>query len=221
MFIRITSRFYWLCDLIALGLAFELAYIVVPLLQPLLDPGRLLPQRWLEELLIWNGPLPPFMSLLWILIVTAPITLIVLGSVGNHGPLFNQSYTRIVAGSLLAPLIGLSVVVLALFAVKEYSVSRFFLFSFTVLSGLGLSLYRVALRIYLLRRRAAGYYAKNVVLIGLPPAIEWMARYFIENVAASDYRLLGTSVWIPISRRRRFRGFSSLPLGTPRIWAIS
>jgi hypothetical protein len=66
-----------------------------------------------------------------------------------------------------------------------------FIFSFTFLSGVFLSLYRLALRRYFLGRQAAGYYAKNVLLIGLPASIGWMAQYFAEYVATTDHRLLG------------------------------
>jgi hypothetical protein len=54
----------------------------------------------------WN--LAPLTELLWIFLVMAPATLLVLGALGNYGPLLYPSRTRIVLGSFLAPLAGLS-----------------------------------------------------------------------------------------------------------------
>ncbi len=190
----IPRRFFWLFDLLVLAAAFLAAYSLVPRLQPLFAPGGPLHWPWIVELAspaLWSGRLPPPADLLWIFLTMAPVTLLVLGGLGNHGPLLSQSRTRIVVGGMLAPCAGLSIVALVLFALKRPDWSRLFIFSFTLLSGVGLSLYRMALRRYFLHRQAAGYYAKNVLLIGLPASLEWMACYFAEHVPLTDYRLLG------------------------------
>jgi len=103
----IPRRFFWLFDFLILGLAFLAAYSLVPRLAPLLAPGGPLRTPWLEALAspaLWSGQLPPLAELLWILLVMAPATLLVLGALGNYGPLLYQSRTRIVVGSFLAPL---------------------------------------------------------------------------------------------------------------------
>ncbi len=189
----IPRRLFWLFDLFVLGAAFLVAYPLVPRLQPLFAPGGPLRLPWVEALapIIWTGQLPPLADLVWIFLTMAPATLVLLEVLGNHGLLLHQSRTRIVAVSLLAPVVGLSLVTLALFALKSPNWSRLFVFSFTLLSGFLLSLYRLALRRYFLGRQAAGYYAKNVLLIGLPASIGWMAQYFSESVATTDHRLLG------------------------------
>lgn len=190
----IPRRFFWLFDFIILSFAFLTAYVFVPNLQPFLGPGGLFRQTWLEKFeipIIWTGQLPPLTNLLWIFLTIVPSVLIILGSLGNHGPLLNQSRIRIIGGGLLAPIVGLSLVTLALFALKRPEWSRLFIFLFILLSAAGLIFYRLVLRQYYMVRRAAGYYAKNVLLIGLPASIEWIASYFLENVPAMDYRLMG------------------------------
>lgn len=188
---RITSRFFWLSDLIVLTLAFELTYLIIPFIQPLFEPDALLSPEIYQVLSIWNGPLPLFADLLWILVIVAAASLIVLASVGNHEPLLDQSYTRIVVGGLLAPAAGVAIIALVLFALKDYGISRLFIFAFWMLAAAGIAAYRIGLRLYLARRREMGFYAKNVVFIGRPAAVDWMARYFSENILPIDYRMFG------------------------------
>jgi len=107
----IPRRFFWLFDLLVLGVAFLAAYSLVPRLAPLFAPGGPLRTPWLETWVspaLWSGQLPPLAELLWIFLVMAPSTLLILGVLGNYGPLLFQSRTRIVAGSFAAPLASLS-----------------------------------------------------------------------------------------------------------------
>ena len=190
----IPRRIFWLFDLAILALAFLLAYAFVPGLQPFMGPGGLLRSPGLRTLAIpanWNGVLPPRSELLWVLFVTAPVTLAVLGALKDYGRLLSQSRARILLGGCLAPLVGLSFGALVMESLKENPVSRLFLFSFAFFSAVGLILYRLLLRGYFLRRQAAGFYASNVLLVGLPDCIAWMARYFSDNVPQSRYRLTG------------------------------
>ena len=190
----IPRRIFWLFDLAILALAFFLAYTFVPSLRPLLIPGGLLQQPWARNLAIpaaWSGVLPSRIELLWVLLVTAPVTLLVLGALRNHGPLMSQSRSRVVFGGLAAPLVGLSFGVLVMTSLKVSPVSRVFLFSFALFSAVGLIFYRLSLRSYFLQRQAAGFYASNVLLVGLPDGIAWMAGYFSDHVPQSSYRLAG------------------------------
>ena len=190
----IPRRIFWLLDLIVLALAFFLAYAFVPALRPFLVPGGFLQQHWAQALAIhnaWIGVLPPRSELLWVLCATAPVTLVVLAAVKDYGRLLRQSPARICLGGCLAPLIGLSFGTLVMASLKANPVSRLFLFSFAFFSAAGLILYRLLLRNYFRRRQAAGSYAVNVLLIGLPECIAWMARYFSDNVSQSSYRLIG------------------------------
>lgn len=190
----IPRRIFWILDLSTLILAFLLAYIFVPGLHPLLGAGGLLQQPWAQPLAIptgWSGVLPPQSELLWVYLVTAPVTLVALGVLKNHASLLQQSRARIVVGGFLSPLVGLSFGVLIMASLKVDPVSRLFLFSFTFFSALGLIACRLAGRSFFLRRQAAGVYASNVLLVGLPDGIAWMERYFRDNVAPNSHRLIG------------------------------
>ncbi len=190
----IPRRIFWLFDLIVLTVAFLMAYSLVPSLQALFAPDGMLHSPWLDKLAspaLWNGVLPPGIDLLWMLLIMTPAALITLTFFGAHGSLLRLSRTRIVTAGILAPLAGLSLIALVLFALKSRDWSRLFVFSFMALSAVGLGGYRLVLRRYFQRRQAAGYYAKNVLLVGLTSALEWMACYFAENVPSADYRLIG------------------------------
>ena len=120
-----------------------------------------------------------------------PITLVVLGMLGNHRPLLFQSRLRIWMGSLSASVAGLSLITLALFTVKSQTWSRLFIFSFAFFSFAGLGVYRLILLQYFTARRTAGFYAKNILLVGKKGPIDWMTRYFAERIPAKDYCLIG------------------------------
>jgi exopolysaccharide biosynthesis polyprenyl glycosylphosphotransferase len=61
-----------------------------------------------------------------------------------------------------------------------------------MMSAAGLSAYRLVLRSYYRKRKAAGYYVRNVLIIGSQSAVEWMASYFAENVSSREYRIFGS-----------------------------
>jgi exopolysaccharide biosynthesis polyprenyl glycosylphosphotransferase len=187
----IPRRIFWLFDILVLTMAFLLAYAAVPVVQGWLAPGGALYQPWLERLAPASGVLPPVGDLLWVLLTTTVASLLCIELTGGYRRLVDQSYARLVLTSLGAPLVGLSLITLALFALKSPGDSRLFIFLFVAFSSLGLGVYRILFRIYFLRRRNAGYYAKNVVLIGAPSGIEWMARYFAGNPATVEHRLMG------------------------------
>ena len=187
----IPRRIFWLFDVFGLAGAFLLTYALMPAFQRWLAPNSPLYLPWIERLAPANGLLPPLTDLLWILLTTTSAALLFMEFVGGYKRLVDQSHTRLVVTSLMAPLVGLSLISLALFALKSPGDSRLFSFLFVTLSGLALALYRVGLRMYFLRRRAAGYYAKNVVLLGTPSGIAWMVRYFNDNPATVEHRLMG------------------------------
>ena len=190
----VPRRFFWLFDLFILSAAFLTAYRLTPTTVKAFAPGGFLYAPWIQEVFTpypWTGELPPLTDYLWVSVVTAPVALVAMGMLSGYKPLLYQSRVRIVVSSFAAPMIGLSVVALILYALKNPEWSRIFIFSFGLLAAVGLCLYRLGLRRYFAFRRAAGYYARNVLVIGLPAVIEWMARYFSKHVSATDYRLLG------------------------------
>jgi exopolysaccharide biosynthesis polyprenyl glycosylphosphotransferase len=191
----IPRRFFWLFDIIILSAAFFLGYFLVPRLQPLFLVGGPLYISWLKIFSLppaeWIGYFPPFSKLLWILFTTTPATILVMELFGGYRSLLEQSRTRILVSSLTSPIVCLGLITLVLFAFRSTGWSRFFLFLFVFLGGIMLASYRLLLRFYYARRRKAGYYAKNAVLIGTPSSLEWMIRFFSENPTAVEYRLLG------------------------------
>jgi exopolysaccharide biosynthesis polyprenyl glycosylphosphotransferase len=190
----IPRRFFWLFDLLTLVIVFIAAYALIPHVAVVFRPGGVLRVSWLSILelpSVGEGKLPPFSESLWILSAMVPTALLVLGLLGNHGSLLKKSRTRIVSDSMLTAFAGLSVIVLVMFALKIPNWSRLLIFFYALMSGITLGAYRLVLRLYLVSRKAAGYYRRNVLFVGLPTSIQWMSRYFAEEPAAEDYQLLG------------------------------
>ena len=109
----------------------------------------------------------------------------------------DQTRARLVMSSVLSPLLSLSIVTLTLFTLKDANSSRVFIFTFGGLSIFGFLTYRLALWTYQHRQLAAGAYAKNVVLVGQPSAVSWMAEHFRANAPANRFRLAG---WLNVPR---------------------
>src|SRR5436190_18787102 len=111
----IPRRLFWLSDFLVFLLAFSLAYRVTPRLMPLVAPGGSL--GWALDWMVrppWAGPLLPPQEYVWMLISAALPSMVVLGALGAHQSLLEQSRTRIVLSGLLSPLVGLSMITLAL-----------------------------------------------------------------------------------------------------------
>jgi exopolysaccharide biosynthesis polyprenyl glycosylphosphotransferase len=196
---KIPRLFLILFDVAALALAFAATRIVAPWVQWLLIPsgplGLSLP-AWLSLPESFNpAEFPTLSSVAWVLVITIPITLLSADLLGGYRPVVDQSRTRVVLSSVLSPLMALSGVTLALFALKISSSSRVVIFTFGGMSVLGLLGYRSALRMYQMRRLAAGLYAKNVVLVGQPSAVKWMTDHFRQNVPTNRFRLAG---WLSV-----------------------
>src|SRR5947207_2442152 len=154
----IPRRFFWLFDLLIICGAFALAYWLIPYLAPLLKEESHF-RAWSELLAVstnGSGQLPPLSESIWILLVMALTTLMVISLSGSHGPLLERSLTRIIVINLMAVFAGLSMIVLVMFAFKSSGWSRLLIFVFTLFSGAGLVVYRLILRKYFLARRAAG-----------------------------------------------------------------
>lgn len=187
-------RFFWLFDLMVLAVAFSIAYWLAPDLRFLFVPGNLFYVDWIEPLLspaIWDGILPPVGDILWVPATMTLATLPVLMLSGCYGLLVKQPRTHIIVGSWLAALVGVGMIALVLFALKNPNWSRLFIFSFGLLSAVGFSTYRLVLRHYFILRRNAGIYARNVLLIGDLPAVRWLERHFTDSISSTEYRLLG------------------------------
>ena len=156
----IPLRIFWLFDAAILTLAFVFAYGLVPrIMQTLMriSPSMREIVFAISQSVATGVPALLLKEVMWVLPVTAPITLLALSLLGNHRPLLNQSKARIVVGSFFAPIVGVSFAALVLVAFKNSFASRLLIFAFALVGGLGLSLYRLTLRRYFGQRRAAGY----------------------------------------------------------------
>jgi FlaA1/EpsC-like NDP-sugar epimerase len=190
----IPRRFFWLLDALMLGLAFLAAYALVPVLHTLTEPGNILYLPWVFSFfspIPWAGQLPPVENLAWVYLSMVTAVLLVLTAFNDYGQLLYQSRTRIVGVSMLATLFGIGLLTLVIFAFKSAEWSRLFVVSYLLLSALGLSAYRLALRSYFVTRQHMGIYARNVLLVGQKSAVDWMAQYFQSYVSPNEYNLLG------------------------------
>lgn len=139
----------------------------------------------------WFNPRWHLLEQVWIFLTMAPLTLICMEMLNGYRPLLEQSYTRIIINCIVAPAAGLGIISITMAAVKSYEFSRLIIFSFAGFSAVGLCVYRIAIRIYFAQRQAAGCYAKNVALIGMPGGLEFMVQHLRKKPFAIDYRLMG------------------------------
>ena len=191
----IPRTFVVLSDLAVLVLAFLATRPAAPFVQWLLlpvGPLRLPLPAWLGlPEAATPGSFDALPTLGWVLAITAPTTALFMELLGGYRQIVDLSRARLVACSVLSPLLALSCVTLTLFTLKDLGSSRVFIFTFAALSVAGLLTYRSALWVYKIRRLRAGAYARNVVLVGQPSAIELMVRHFHQRVPSNLFHLAG------------------------------
>jgi exopolysaccharide biosynthesis polyprenyl glycosylphosphotransferase len=125
------------------------------------------------------------------LVVAGVATIFILEAEEAYRPLLRQSRARVMLSSFFAPVGAAGVITLFLFFEKSKDWSRLFLVSFMAFGSCALVMFRVSLRQYLAQRRAAGFYTKNVLLVGPRTAIRWMENYFAEAVPSTEYYIIG------------------------------
>lgn len=191
----VPTGFLWLADVVMQSGALFLAWRMSPLTQWLWSAERAGRLPWLAWLSLPPAAaatgLRPLGEIAWIPLVMVPVTLLFVHMLGGYRPLLEQSRTRVVLTSLVAPLFGLSVVTLVLIAVRNQSTSRALIFSFTLFSCIALLACRYAIRSYKHRRLLAGHYAQNLVIIAPESARRWLSRHFALNVSQNLRRLYG------------------------------
>ena len=193
--------FLVLCDASALVVAFFIAHVIAPWMDWVLlsaGPLRFTYPAWLA---LPQGPnageFPPLSAVTWMLVVTAPATILLMELFVGYRQLVYQSRARLLISSVLSPFFAMSFVTLALFALKISSSSRVLFFTFALFSVAGLFAYRSCIRVYKRRLLNAGAYAKNVVLVGRPSAVVWMTDHFRRDVPENRFRLLG---WLRVGK---------------------
>jgi exopolysaccharide biosynthesis polyprenyl glycosylphosphotransferase len=194
--------FLALADIGTLGFAFVVTGLMAPWVQWLLLPsgpmGVSLPAWMSLPATPGFDQFPRLTSVAWVLIATSPIAVFFMELLGGYRQLVDQSRARLLISSVLSPLIALSFLTLAFFALKTSSSSRVFVFTFGLVSVVALLTYRSILRGYKRHRLGSGVYAKNVLLIGRAAAVRWMAQHFRQHVPSNRYQLAGWATLGPM-----------------------
>jgi exopolysaccharide biosynthesis polyprenyl glycosylphosphotransferase len=192
---RIPRLFLGIGDLLVLGLAFAAANLYAPAVQRLLLPGGVLngvlPSAFPAPASATPELFPEPAEVIWLLAVTFPATLVAMELLGGYARFVRQSAVRVVATAIGSQFVAVSSTALIVFALKLSSSSRVVIFTYALFSAAGLVGYRVVIWAYQRRRLATGVYAKNVLLIGQPRGVEWLADHFRKNIPESEFRLAG------------------------------
>src|SRR5687768_11228818 len=219
---RIPRIFLGAADIAVLAFAFLAAHALAPVMHLALLPGGLLYPALPGIFPIPTTPTPtsafPALSeVIWLLIATAPATLVVMELAGGYERLLGQSALRLATNAVLSQVVAISFGSLIVVALKLSSSSRVVIFTYALLSAFGLIAYRGAIWTYQRRREKRGVYAKNVLLVGQPRSVEWMVRHFRRNVQDTEFRLAG---WLSVHvdqphtpERRKDDTARDIPLG--------
>lgn len=195
---RIPRVFLGFTDLVVLAFAFVAAHAVAPAVQRSFLAGGILHGVLPSVFPIPSAPtapFPPLSEVVWLLVATAPASLLAMELAGGYQRLVGQSVLRLIASPVLSQTVAISFSALIVFALKLSSSSRVLVFSYAFLSVVGLVAYRTGVWLYQRRRLATGVYAKNVLLVGRPRAVSWMIDHFGRHVSHSAFRLAG---WLSI-----------------------
>ena len=185
-------RFFLLAlDLVALTLAFVDTYVIAPYVRSFIMAGG-----WLGEWVVTlspdaSGDVRPLGEVAWMLYVMAAVVVLGIQASGGYRPLTLQTRTHVALGGIVSPLLGLGAIALIPFSLRNPLWSRVFTFTFTGLSMVALTSYRLLIRWYQLRRLRSGIYARHVVLAGSASAAAWVADYLRRTTTAAQYQVVG------------------------------
>jgi exopolysaccharide biosynthesis polyprenyl glycosylphosphotransferase len=186
--------FLWAADACALLAAFAFNLYLAPAAQRLFSPGGALRIPALSWLSLPGRQLMGFASLedaLTLLLVTAPVTLVAIAGLGGYLPVERLSRLRVIATAVIGPLIGLSAFTLVAFALRNQTWSRALVLGDTALAIVLLAGYRIALRTYKLRRRAAGRYARATAFVGDVDGLDSVVSRLAASHSLTEYRPAG------------------------------
>jgi exopolysaccharide biosynthesis polyprenyl glycosylphosphotransferase len=184
---------YWVLDILVLSVAFLLSDVIAAHLHNMLASHGVLQSGYLEIVSpTIDYRRAPLEQNLWLLIIAALPMIIFLDFAGKTKWLM-QPLTRIILSGPMASVLGICEASFILFSFQNLhiQISRTLVYTFGVLSAVGLSAYRLACRAYYRKRKEAGYYVRNVVIIGSPSATEYINNYFENNINPNDYRVIG------------------------------
>lgn len=183
----IPRRFFVFIDLVTLWVAFVIAHKAWPQLYHLPKSAGFSAAVQPETI----AALQPASEPPWVFVVFALSTVLAFSSAKGYSPLLRQSLTRVVASCLFAPTAATAALTTALFTFRRFGWSRLLLFSITAASVTCLLVVRLSLRSYFQLRRASGFYAKHVVLVGQTEVVDSVSRYFDASVSKKEYKVLG------------------------------
>lgn len=169
--------FFRLIDVAALGLAYYLAYLSVPLVRSVLFPNELPPQ--FEEVSYSIAFLIP--------VVWLPV----LQIRRLYGDPARVAYSEMVVRLFQATVLGLAIVVLVLFAAKQVALSRLLLVIFGVYSFLILLFVRTIEKWYFVLAHGSGRYAEKILVVGNPESVQKIHQIILQGDLLQDCKIVG------------------------------
>ncbi len=216
---RIPRLFLAMVDVAVMGLAFLAAQAFAPDIQRSLLPGGAFSSVLPSMFPVPTGPtavFPPISEGVWLLLATVPVSLVVLELIGGYGRVLGHSFLRLVLNPAFSQVVAISFGSLIVVALKLSTSSRVVIFTYGLLSTVGLVAYRGAIWGYQQRRLKRGVYAKNILVVGHPRSVEWIVRHFARHVQETEFRLTG---WLGVRAaptrhpdRRRSDAAREIPL---------
>jgi exopolysaccharide biosynthesis polyprenyl glycosylphosphotransferase len=193
LFSDANRRLLRVADACILLASFLIAAKAFPHIRRVFAPSGLLYTPSLQEL----SPNPSFgeigalSGLLWVFVLVLAITIFAMDLLGGYESFTRQSRLRLLTNSVLAPASGIAVVTVTFYAVKFPGYSRIFLFTFIVLSAIGITTYRICVHALVTHRFKTGVYARETALVGQPDAVISLAKFFAERVPQYERRVIG------------------------------
>ena len=182
------------CDLVVLVIAFCIAAKLLPTLHAVLVSGGVLRAGWIETFMMPAGGSGnsrlSLVDFVWVFVIMCPTIVICYQLFGAYRPIREQTARSIAFASVLAPLAGVGVLTLVLFAMKRPGYSRLLMFSFALLGGLLLAAGRYAAAMAYRERLRSGYLVKEVALIGTPDTLQRIIATFQSRTPA-EYTIIG------------------------------
>src|SRR5262249_24731912 len=123
----IPPSFIVLFDLLWLAGAFALTRPLAPFAQQLLLPGGglgvPLPSWLLTSEVAQPSDFSTLPSMLWMLAIAAPTIVLFMAMLGGYRQAVDQTRLKLIASSVLSPLLAVSIITLTLFALKDLNSS--------------------------------------------------------------------------------------------------
>ena len=179
------------CDCIVLAMAFWLAVTFVPTLLTLLTSGGM--AAWIDNILPIGGDARTALTLgefVWVFVIMCPATIVCYELFGGYRAVKEQRPRSILCASLFAPMAGVGVLAVVLFALKHPGYSRLVVFSFAMFSALFLAAGRFIAMMMYRERLLKGYLVKEVAVIGSPKMLKQISAMF-EEKPKGEYSIAG------------------------------